>query len=93
MKALRKAIALSNGFLAVTIDNRRRIIEQLSDNEVIAKFAKYPQAENKKLRMTRKCVKKDSASEELGGSFCNRTKVIVGVYALRWHGNDVADFD
>ena len=37
---------MSNGFLAETIDNRRRIIEQLSDNGVIAKFAKYPQAEN-----------------------------------------------
>ncbi|MBQ4646017.1 MAG: hypothetical protein IJB79_01580 [Candidatus Gastranaerophilales bacterium] len=65
MKAFKKAIALSDGFLAEIVDSRRRtlkifltnisefrkwkcpwgIIEQLSDNEVIAKFAKYPQAE------------------------------------------------
>ena len=32
MKALKKAVTLSGGFLAVTIDRRRRIIERLSDS-------------------------------------------------------------
>ena len=32
MKALKKAVTLSGGFLAVTIDRQRRIIERLSDS-------------------------------------------------------------
>ena len=39
--------------------------------------------------MTRKCVNKGLASEELGKPLCNRTKTTVQRKLLRWHGNDV----
>jgi hypothetical protein len=47
VKALKKAIALSNGFLAGTVDKRRRIIELANVSESDSEANEIPTGANK----------------------------------------------